>query len=179
MHAFTDAVGREWQLRITIGAAERLKESELAADLLALEQGEPPLSTRLALDHPFRFHCLFVLLEHQAKQHGVDDAAFCEALDATAVAEATNAFWEELLDFFRGLERTDLVKLLEAQKNVIETGVNHNRRQVERNLGPALERMIAEAMKAAPPTSGNTSGAPPGSSDRTPDPSLSASSIGH
>jgi hypothetical protein len=177
MHSFKDATGREWPLRITIGAAERLKESELKADLLALEVGDPPLSTRLSLDHPFRFHAIFILLELEAQRLAVDDQAFCEALDPPAIAAATNAFWEELLDFFRALDRLDLVKLVEAGKNVIEATVTHNVKQVERNLPGAIEMMLSQ-MNTRPPTFGSTSGSLPESSDSTPDRLLSASSIG-
>lgn len=177
MHSFTDAFDREWKLRITIGAAERLKQSELKADLLALEQGEPPLNARLATDHAFRFHCLFVLLEPQADLAEVDDQAFCEGMDAKAVAAATTAFWEELTDFFRSLDRPDLLKLIEAQRQVIEANHRHNIGQVERNLEQAI-RLATTPTRMPPEISGSTSGDAPESSDSTPALSLSGSSTG-
>lgn len=185
MHSFKDALDREWKLRITIGAAERLKQSALKADLLALEKGDPPLSTRLAIDHPFRFHVLFILLELEAQRMNVDENAFCEGLDPAAIAAASEAFWEELLDFFRALDRLDLVKLIEAGERVVEANVKHNQQRVEENLQTAIEKLSqpndrnqTSRTPTSPPTSGNESGGMPELSELTPDPSLSGSSTG-
>jgi len=171
MKMFQDAADRQWNLRITIGAVERVKEEiDGGPDLLALAEGEPSLATRLEIEPALLCHVIFALVKPQADAMQVTDKAFCEAVDAKTFTEAAAAFWGELCDFFQMLGRSDLVRLIEAQHQVLEKLNLRNRAQVQVNLEhalatvPALQNPSREKSEA-----GNTSGGSPESADSTPD----------
>lgn len=157
MKSFSDAAGRTWLLRITIGAVERVKdEIDGKPDLLALADGTPSLATQLETGPALLCHVVFALLKPQADKLGLGDADFCEAIDAATFAAAAEAFWGELCDFFQTLGRNDLVRLIEAQHQVLQRTVERNVTQVAANLDKLL---------TGPSTPGSTSGDSPESAD--------------
>lgn len=118
MKTFTDTEGRVWEISLTISTIKRVK-SILDVDLLALEVGEPALLTRLGIDVVLLCDVIFVLIQSQAVECEVTDEEFGAALGGDAILNAQTAFYEELVDFFRGLGRKDLVKAVKTQQKII------------------------------------------------------------
>jgi len=99
MHTFEDSQGRTWAVAINVAAARRVR-SLLKIDLLALiADGMKPLGALLC--DPMRLvDVLYVLCERQAKDAGVTDEQFGEAMYGDALDQAIAAFFEALVDFF-------------------------------------------------------------------------------
>jgi len=122
MKNFKDIENREWSISLTISSIKRVK-SLIDVDLLALDQGTPPLLTRLALDIELFCNVLYLLIKPQADKRELSDEQFGEALDGDTILKAHECFYQELEDFFQGLGRSDLVKAIQAQKKVINLAV--------------------------------------------------------
>jgi len=118
MRTFRDSAGRSWQIRLTIRIAKMLRDA-CGFDLMQLAEGNPPAIVRLYTDLPFLASILWTLVGEQAGKLGVTEDQFLEAMEGDAVREAMAALQEELLDFFRGLGRQDLVAILEHIQNAI------------------------------------------------------------
>ncbi len=118
MRTFRDSKGRTWELSLTIGSAKRVRD-KLGINLLEPEGGDPPLLTRLATDVILFCDVLYVMVQPEAERLQVSDIDFGEALGGDALAEATNAFYEEMIDFFRLCGRMDLAKMADKQRTML------------------------------------------------------------
>ena len=166
MKTFTDTAGRTWTLALTIDAAKRVK-SLLDVNLLELEAGDPPLLTRLGTNVILLCDVIFALVKPQADAAGVSDQEFAAALGGDVVLAAQTAFYEELVDFFRKLGRTDLAKAVDAQRRMIDLAV----RRIETRLDKLdLEAAVSETLSEAEgeTTLGEPSTSSPPSSESTP-----------
>jgi hypothetical protein len=154
---FVDSQGRTWQLALTIDAVKRVR-GLLGVNLLELEQGDPPLLTRLGTDVILLCDVIFALVKPEADRVGVTDEQFGAALGGDAILAAQKAFYEELIDFFRRLGRGDLARASEKQQQVINQAVA----AVEKRIDELdVEAEIAEVF-------GISSGNSPASSASTP-----------
>ena len=130
MHAFKDAAGEDWLLQINVGAIKRVR-ALLGVDLLALEQGAPPLITRLGTDVILLCDVIFVLLKPQADALGITDEQFGAALEGEAILNAQTAFYEELESFFQSLGRIDVMVALQKQRAMIDAAMMVVQKQLE------------------------------------------------
>lgn len=174
MHTFTDNTGRTWSLSLTVDTIKRvlgdaaLTQVHGKINLANLEDGEPPLVTRLATDLLLLCDVLYSLVRPQAQQQNVDDTAFGAALGGDAIAVATVALWEELADFFQKLGRTDVVTVIRRQLEAIHLAIAATARAVE---GVDLNTSVTNRITAAVATAlGRLSGAVPAGSESTPAP---------
>jgi hypothetical protein len=119
MRIFKDGQGREWTLAITIGAVKRLKAALEDVDLTRIGEGDPPLCDRLTGDVILLCDVLFCLVKAQAESLSVDEAQFAELLGGDVLRKAILAFWGELTDFFRDLDRPDVARLTEARRKLL------------------------------------------------------------
>jgi len=162
MRTFKDSSGREWKVELTIGAARRIR-SLADVNLLELDQGEPPLLTRLGLDVMLLCDVVYAAVRPQADDAGVSDEQFGAALGGEAILAARKAFFEELADFFRSQGRADLARAIQAQERIVSLAVE----QVDRKIGEIdPEQAVAEAMQG--PTAGDSSTSSPVASAATP-----------
>ncbi len=104
------AGGHRWNITLTLGELRRLRDT--GTDLMALNEGNPPLALRLRTDPYLVGEILWTLLEPQLKERGVSETDFVAMLDGTALKDANHAFTKALLDFFQSLGRTDLAELV-------------------------------------------------------------------
>jgi len=164
MKTFTDNAGRAWTLSLTIDAAKRVK-GLLNVNLLELEAGDPPLLTRLGTDVILLCDVIFALVKPQADAAGVSDEQFGAALGGEAILAAQTAFYEELVDFFRKLGRTDLAKAVDAQRRMIDLAVRRIETRIEHldleaaietALGGVSESIPGESSTSSPPSSAST-----------------------
>ncbi len=121
MHSFQDDQGFSWQIAINIHAIKRVKDV-LSIDLLWIDEphdgkeGSEPLLTRLSIDLILLVDVIFVLVKPQADRHNITDEQFGARLGGKAFHAAFEAFWQELIDFFRQAAMTD--RAAKAQKNL-------------------------------------------------------------
>jgi len=155
MKTFTDNAGRTWTLTLTIDAAKRVK-SLLDVNLLELEAGDPPLLTKLGTDVILLCDAIFALVKPQADAAGVTDEQFAAAMGGDAILAAQTAFYEELVDFFRKLCRSDLAKAVDAQRRMINLAVARIETRIDRlDLEAAVESTLGEPSTSSPPLSGS------------------------
>ena len=156
MKTFTDNAGRTWTLTLTIDAAKRVK-SLLDVNLLELEAGDPPLLTKLGTDVILLCDAIFALVKPQADAAGVTDEQFAAAMGGDAILAAQTAFYEELVDFFRKLGRTDLAKAVDAQRRMINLAVARIETRIDRlDLEAAAESTLGEPSTNSPLSSAST-----------------------
>ncbi|MFW5679523.1 MAG: hypothetical protein ACOCYE_02075 [Pseudomonadota bacterium] len=122
-HTFTDAADRMWTIPMTVGSIRRVENAlgyNLANAAEPAEEGESPLLTRLAIDPALLVDVVYVLVQPQAEKQGVDDLQFGEAIDGDAYGRLSEAFWGALTDFFLGVGRSDTVRAIERQTQILK-----------------------------------------------------------
>ena len=122
MKTFKDKADRNWTIGINLAVAKRLRDT-LNVDLLQPEIGDPPLLTRLGTDEILLGEVLCVLLADQFEAHKVTADDVLAAFDGQTLLAAQEAFYEDLVDFFRGRGRTDRAKAVAKQAEMIAATV--------------------------------------------------------
>jgi hypothetical protein len=122
MKTFTDADGREWKLRLTLGVIEDVRDT-LDVDLLQPEDGDPPLLTRLGTDERLMAEVICCILADQFEANKVDAKSIKRAFDGTTLLAAQTAFYDELVLFFQNRGRPDRAAAAAKQKELIEVAV--------------------------------------------------------
>ena len=122
MKTFKDKADRNWTIGINLAVAKRLRDT-LNVDLLQPEIGDPPLLTRLGTDEILLGEVLCVLLADQFEAHKVSADDVMAAFDGQTLLAAQEAFYEDLVDFFRGRGRTDRAKAVARQAEMIAATV--------------------------------------------------------
>jgi len=158
MKAFQDEHGTQWELSLTIGAAQRVRDL-LGVDLLEpLEPRQKPkaragrsrkaraapgpaLMTELELDMPLLCAVIHVLLKPQIEKAGLGDEDFADRLDGVTLRRAHDAFFSEWHDFFLHTGRLEISELMQKQTEYIQ---QVTQAAVEKLTGPEL----AETVKA-------------------------------
>lgn len=146
MKQFTDRTGRAWTLSLTLGTAMQVKAA-LAVDLLAPEAGDPPLLTRLATDEYLLGSVIFELMRRQAEERNLTETDVQAAFDGATLLAAQEAFFEELVDFFRSRGRPDRAAAVGKQGALMAAAIRAANSRVE-----AIEVEAAlGAMSGGPP----------------------------
>lgn len=157
MHTFSDNAGRTWTIVIHVAAIKRVR-GLLNVDLYKLvDDGFKSLGELLG--DPVRLvDVLYVLCQDEAHARHVSDEEFGRAMYGDAIHQATEAFLEELIDFFPDPKgRNSLRKIVDES------------RKVRRRLMDRVEQVLAsfdadhEATRLL-----NSFGIVPASSDSTP-----------
>ena len=130
MKTFTDAAGRTWTISLNLGTAMMVKD-RLGVDLLQPEQGDPPLITRLGTDEMLLGEVLCALLGNQFEAHKVTDTDVRASFDGATLLSAQQAFYEELIDFFRSRGRADRARAVETQMKLIAKAVKAIETRIE------------------------------------------------
>jgi len=155
---FTDTEGRKWTVTLNVAALARVK-SLCAVNLLSVVEPESKLLQELSTDPVQLCNVLYAIVKPEADGRAVTDAAFGAALGGDALAEATEALIQGVIDFFPKARRSLFQKAFDRAK-VIQT-------KQEVLAAEGLEKILdaAEAsLVARNPLSGNA----PESSAATP-----------
>jgi hypothetical protein len=171
MKSFKDNLDRNWTLNLNVQALKRVR-SLAKVDLLALDEGSPPLAVRLATDVILLCDVLFALVKPDADEAGLTDEDFARGLGGDGLAMATGALGEELKDFFQRLGRKDLARVVATQEALVQKIVAKNDSAVSEI---DLDQLIEDSKGKEP---GSSSTGLPASSGSTPAPSPSGSSSG-
>ncbi len=143
MRKFSDAAGAKWELRITGGTIKRVSELMDGLDLGQPLVGDPPFLTRFDTEMIFKVDVLCAVLRPECKERDISDEAFAALLEGKVLYDASVAFWEELADFFQSLQRTEVVKAICRQMEIVKRGVEMLTDKLE---GPAMDRAIEQKL---------------------------------
>lgn len=165
MKIFSDSKDRQWELAINVGQIKRVREL-LDVDLSDLPvDGE--LLSRLQTDDVLLVNVAYVLVRQQAEEQGVTDIEFGESMDGPTLDQVEEAFFAEMLGFFRSSRRKALEMMLQESKQridgrlqLIEQAINNGA------MDKLLERDRQELQRLLDrETSGEPSGSLPESSE--------------
>lgn len=134
--AFVDTDGRKWLVKITVGTVRQLK-ADMGLDLFASADGS--LFKELGSDPGKLCELLWRLVAKQAEERQVEEVAFWEAIDDTALDAATYAFFEALIAFFREDKRGPLRLILAKMKKAEAATVANAQAMAE---SPKLDRLM-------------------------------------
>lgn len=109
MKVFKDRNSKSWEISITVGTIKRVKDI-LGINLL--DAVSTDLLDQVRTDPVFLCDLLYVICKPQADRDGVSDIDFGEGLAGDSIADATEAFLSELVDFFPSSQRNLLKKAL-------------------------------------------------------------------
>lgn len=126
MQCFKDTEGREYTIRLTLGAVEYLKAS-LGIDLLdvsAVDENGVTVLQKIIVDDAYLFNIVTTMLHNQFAQKNITKEEFLDCIDGEKAKEVSEKFFVEVQDFFtaRGRrwvaiaiqkDREDLAKNLE------------------------------------------------------------------
>ena len=163
MRTFKDKADRTWTIGINLATAKRLRDT-LNVDLLQPEIGDPPLLTRLGTDEILLGEVLCCLLSDQFEAHKVSADDVLAAFDGETLLAAQEAFYEDLVDFFRNRGRSDRAKAVEAQAKIIKLSVAKIEAKIDQIDLDQLGRKIDE-IDVNQEISGAMSGDSPGPSE--------------
>lgn len=115
MHSFRDSEGRPWDVVINVATMKRVR-TLVGVDLYKLpEDGFKPLGELLG--DPCKFvDTLYAIVKPAADAKSITDESFGAALGGDYIEKASEAFVEELIDFFPDARRRS------ALRKVIEKG---------------------------------------------------------
>lgn len=99
MATFVDSEGREWQVRLTVGALGDVRE-EAGVDLGAALRSEQGLAELVLGDPAALVKVLWVLVESQSLDKDVDPVRFAHGFDGATLERATEALLAAVADFF-------------------------------------------------------------------------------
>lgn len=123
MTDFKDSQGRIWTIKLTLGAAMRVRD-RLGIDVLnpvkLATDGDEPMLTRLAYDMLLVGQIVATLLEEQAKERGIDPVVLMDDFDGETCAAAHNAFLEEYERFFMGQKNERAISIVRLMRKVAE-----------------------------------------------------------
>ena len=158
MRNFTDNRGRSWQIALSVYEMKRIR-AILGIDLvnvITLDRDgnvKVDLVDRIANDPCLLVDILWVLVESQAKEEGVSDVEFGSSLSGEAIASATAAFLDELVDFFPGAKRLFLAKAVDLARKFDGEMTEALAKALE---DPAFESRIRESMNSSPSSPGSS-----------------------
>ena len=156
MKTFTDVAGRIWSIDITVDAIRRVQGlcNINLADLTASGSGDQPLLTRLETDIVLLCDVIFSLVQPQAERQGVTDVDFGRSLGGEGIAQAHDAFWEELRDFFQKLRRHDQARAIDKQIDLVKATVAAVDQRIN-DIDP--RKLVDEALTSMPLGSASSS----------------------
>lgn len=141
MQTFKDMDGREWRLSVTVGSIKRVKQL-VDIDLTRLDEGDPPLLTRLGTDVMLLCDVIYALVQPQASERNITDEDFGQSLGGDVITHACDALWKELRDFFLSIRRSDQASAIQKQMDLIKAAVKAANQRVDA-IDP--ERIAASA----------------------------------
>lgn len=151
MQTFTDTQGRVWTIAITVDAVKRVR-ALTGTDLLAVAGGD--LLERLSTDPILLADVLYACVKPEADAKQVSDIDFGRALAGDAIAAATAALLQDIVDFFPAPKRALLAKALGKLGEVQTAALAEAGRRLEAVDATAIASQVLD---------GTSSGASPAS----------------
>ncbi len=117
MATFSDAAGVDWQLRVTVGAINRVRESTGVELDKCLEDNMAVLHEML-VDICKVVDVVYSICRQQAVERNVSAEEFGERMVGDSVTKATDALIESLIDFFPKRQSEILKATMRKMKTV-------------------------------------------------------------
>jgi len=127
MEIFKDAEGREWTIKITIST---VKELRATCDIDIMEHSGESIRG-LGTDPCLLADVLYVCCKKEAEEKGISDTQFGEGLRGDVIDSATEAFLNELVNFFPSSKSQLMKKTLEKSKNLQAQAYKKAEEQIE------------------------------------------------
>ncbi len=146
MQMFRDTDDTQWSITIHVTAVKRVR-SIVGVDLYALARdGFRALEDLLG--DPIRFvDVLFVLCKDEAAGGGITDEDFGKRMGGDAIIAATDAFVQELIDFFPNVKaRQSLHKLIRKGREVGEATMSRVVDEADKMLAAVDVNQAAEQL---------------------------------
>lgn len=121
MKTFIDNAGRTWTVSINVSTIKRVKDL-LGVNLMEAVTGK--LIEELEADICQYVNVIYCVCRKEADAKGVSDEAFGEALGGDALEKATDAFLDELIDFFPQAKRQIFRKAFQKRKDAETIGAD-------------------------------------------------------
>jgi len=112
---WTDNSGRDWCTAINVNTVRRVKD---LTGVLLTDAADSDLIERLYNDCMLLADVLYAISEPQAKERGVDSAAFGEMLAGDTIDRACESMMRDLVDFFQSGRRPAVEKIWMAARRV-------------------------------------------------------------
>ena len=126
MRSFKDKTGQSWDVELTIGVIESIKD-KLKVDLFDPVGEDHQLIVDLAPINPKNIKLfidiIWVVCEDQCKERSLSSNEFGGLLNAESLKEIYSAFYEEWELFFQSLGRKDLGEKIRKMESLIQEGV--------------------------------------------------------
>lgn len=120
---FTDLAGREWDVTLTYEGALRIDDVDfrkmgLCEEDVSILSPDKKFFTDTITSTKMIFAMIWTVIEPQAERQGVTLEDWRRALNGPAIADAKEAFWGTLADFFQD-QKTALSRLMETNRKAI------------------------------------------------------------
>lgn len=132
MRQFEDSKKRKWTLNITIGAAKKIRD--LCGINFIGGENAPNDLARIYNDPLLVGEVVEVLCAQQAEARGVSDFAD-SVLDAETMANASDAFFEEIINFFQSSRRAEMVTACRTMEKLVNAARNEAMKNLETVAG--------------------------------------------
>ncbi len=141
MRIVKDLQEREWELVITVGTVKRVR-SKTGLDIYKIEGGD---FIDTIVNDPEKFCDMFwAILEKQAIEKGVSELEFAEGFGGEVIEDLTNAFLEELTDFFHPSKRAPMKAALAKTQKLVEMAGKRVEAEIQ---GMDLEKEVDTVME--------------------------------
>ena len=156
MGVFKDNEGREWKVKVTVGAVERVKD-RTGVDLgHALDDGMKLLG-ELSANPGRRVAVLYAVCEPQIEARGLSPEEFADCFSGDCVEESWNVFLDSLADFFPDARhRHDLKRILTQCRAMRERSL-HGFSNLANEAMDEVDRLLGLTSSTSP---GNSPGSP-------------------
>jgi len=151
VRTFKDTEAREWTVKITVSTVKRVRDL-IGVDLMDTVKAE--LIQEMHRDPVLLASVIFAVCKPQADERGLTVEQFDDAMGGDVVQDASNAFFEALIDFFpaprRGLLKQIMEKIKALEALAIEAaGAKLNSGEFEK----AVTDLLAGPLSIATPES--------------------------
>jgi hypothetical protein len=141
MAVFKDSKGREWTVTVDTTTVKPVR----AATEVDLLDTSGRMLERLADEPSLLVDVLWVLCSDEAKQRGVSDVQFGQALVGDSIDAATTALMEAVTDFFPSRKRDVLRRASAMADRVRQKGTDMAMAKID---NPELEAKLLATMEA-------------------------------
>lgn len=122
MHCFTDTAGMEWEVSLTLGAAERIEQADFSLltdkKISLLNLNEETIEV-IFTNTGLLFALIWCCVINQADKHGIDQDTFKDRIDGEVLVKGKEAFYEEFVNFFPQ-QKTILLRMIDSQNRLAE-----------------------------------------------------------
>lgn len=139
MNKFTDALSRDWTLKLTIGIAKQLKD-KLPIDLLQVDRSIP----ELYVNPVYLAEVLWYLVEDEATKKGISQEQFFEGLLGDALDAGREALLQAIKDFFPSRQRKTMDLMLGAVEKAMSK-MDEMAKVVETKIDEELDKIAGQS----------------------------------